>query len=235
MRWWDGAQWTGYTTPRIPWFSPDALEKEQRMSVWAQRALAGWGVFTVLQVALMVYLGRTFHHLFSHLGTTSTANSFPRTGPDSQIFSLVLDVGEVALLGLGVVFLVWQYSAATTARALGYPARTSPGFGVGSWFIPIINLWYPYMALSDCLPPDHPLRPRALWAWLGYAGVAFLVFLAFVASLFSVALAIVPLVLALATAALVVKFGTELVRATVEDHRLRIAALGTGSWPSRPT
>jgi len=65
-----------------------------------------------------------------------------------------------------VVFLIWQYQAATTARILGYPARRSPALGVGSWFIPVVNLWFPYQALRDLLPAGHRARPLVFWAWI---------------------------------------------------------------------
>jgi hypothetical protein len=231
MRWWDGGQWTGYTTPLVPWLPPDTRAKEARLSVWAERALVGWAVVILLQAGFMLYVGRTFHDLINNLGPSTTPGPYPRPAPAMSAVTLILDVGELAVLGLGIVFLIWQHSAATTARDLGYPARTSPGFGIGSWFIPIINLWYPYMALTDCLPPDHPLRPRAIWAWLGYLAAGFLVFVAFIASLISIAVALVPLALALAVVAFVVKVGTDLVRATEEDHRQRVAALSAGPGP----
>ncbi len=71
----------------------------------------------------------------------------------------------VTLAGL-IVFLVWQCRSAKVARALGYPARRSPVWGAWSWVVPIVNFWMPYQAVRDCVPPDHPLRPTVLRAWL---------------------------------------------------------------------
>lgn len=65
-----------------------------------------------------------------------------------------------------VVFLIWQYRAARVARQLGYPARHSPGWGVGVWFIPVVNFWMPYQAIRDCLLPGHRQRTSVLWVWL---------------------------------------------------------------------
>ena len=36
----------------------------------------------------------------------------------------------------------------------------------GCWFVPVVNLWMPYGAMRDCLPPDHPQRPRVLHWWI---------------------------------------------------------------------
>lgn len=231
MRWWDGRQWTAHVTPLVPWLPDDLFDKEQRMSVWARRALVGWGVLVAVQAVLVVYVGRAFRNLIHHLFVTPGANSFPQNSGTFNGLNLVFDVGELVVLCLGIVFLIWQHSAATTARALGYPARTSPGFGVGSWFIPVINFWYPYMALSDCLPPGHRLHGRAIWAWLAYITAGFLVFAALVASFISVVAAIIPMLLAVAAAAIAVRTGTEMISATEEDHRLRIAAVRSGSGP----
>ena len=68
---------------------------------------------------------------------------------------LVLDLAAIAAV---VVACMWQYRAASTARALGLPAKHSPGWGVGSWFVPIVNYWMPYQAIRDCLAKDDPNR-----------------------------------------------------------------------------
>lgn len=65
-----------------------------------------------------------------------------------------------------IVFLIWQYRAASVARQLGYPARHSPGWGVAFWFIPVVNFWMPYQAIRDCLPPGHPERKTVLQVWI---------------------------------------------------------------------
>jgi len=74
----------------------------------------------------------------------------------------------IALLTIAaiVVACMWQHRAAVAARALGLPATHSPGWGVGSWFVPVVNLWMPYQAIRDCLPPDDPHRPLVLRWWL---------------------------------------------------------------------
>ena len=66
-------------------------------------------------------------------------------------------VGVVTIAAI-VFACIWQHRAASAARALGYPAARSPGWGVGCWFVPIVNLWMPYGAVRDCLPPGHPER-----------------------------------------------------------------------------
>ena len=58
---------------------------------------------------------------------------------------------------VAIVFAcIWQHRAASAARALGIASRRSPAWGVGSWFVPVVNLWMPYTAVRDCLPPGIP-------------------------------------------------------------------------------
>ena len=70
-----------------------------------------------------------------------------------------------------VLVLMWQYRAAKTARFLGLPAARSPGLGVGSWFIPVVNLWFPYQAIRDCLPPGHADRQVVNQMWACFIAV----------------------------------------------------------------
>jgi hypothetical protein len=67
------------------------------------------------------------------------------------VVALVLALGVFASLVLGAVFFgMWMNRAAHNVRALGHMGfEISPGFGVGSFFIPILNLWKPYQAMQD--------------------------------------------------------------------------------------
>jgi hypothetical protein len=71
---------------------------------------------------------------------------------------------------MAIVLLVWQFRSAKTAQLLRMPAKLVPGLGVGGWFIPVVSLWFPYLAIRDCLPPGHPGRRVVLQMWLCYLG-----------------------------------------------------------------
>jgi hypothetical protein len=65
--------------------------------------------------------------------------------------------------------MVFMYNAATHARNLGLPARLSPVWAALGWIVPIVNLWFPYWVLRDCLPPRSAERDDlALRYWLLY-------------------------------------------------------------------
>ena len=78
----------------------------------------------------------------------------------------------------------------STARALGYAAKHSPGWGVGCWFVPVVALWMPYQALRDCLPPDDPNRKLVRTFWAFFIGQAVFAVAAAAAAFFSTLLSL---------------------------------------------
>ena len=84
-----------------------------------------------------------------------------------------------------IIACIWQHKAASAGRALGIPSQYSPAWGVGCWFVPIVNLWMPYGAVRDCLPPGHPHRPRVLHWWIAWLCTGLLSVAAGTAALFS--------------------------------------------------
>ena len=102
--------------------------------------------------------------------------------------NLVVGLFTVAAV---IVACIWQHRAASAGRALGIPSRRSPAWGVGSWFVPVVNLWVPYSAIRDCLPPDDPHRRRVLQWWLAWLAAAFLSSAAAGCALFSTGAALV--------------------------------------------
>jgi hypothetical protein len=145
-----------------------AFENEHNSAPWAKRALLvymalvaiGAGLVWLAEPGLHTYYAQLRFRL-DHPGTTTYSPSSMPVG-----YRIVAPLfGLINLAGF-VLFLVWQNRAATTSRSLGYPARRSPALGVGGWFIPVCNLWFPYQAIRDCLPPGHPERRMVLHMWL---------------------------------------------------------------------
>ena len=73
----------------------------------------------------------------------------------------------------GIVFLRWILVAHRTVRSLGaYDLSVSPGWAVGSFFIPILNWFRPYVAMKELWQaslnpqsPKHQPVPSLLPAW----------------------------------------------------------------------
>lgn len=77
-----------------------------------------------------------------------------------------------------VVFLMWLYRVSNNVAAFGQPRQTSAGWAVGSFFVPIANLFIPYQAIkeiwqkSDPTPTDafsYAMSPPGFFpAWWGF-------------------------------------------------------------------
>jgi hypothetical protein len=151
------------------------IGRELRLSPLARIAIAFPAVTTLCDIATAVANAsqwRAFGHQY-HLVIEATENNqtAPKlTLPHSLGGGLSGFVGFIGV-ALFILFLIWQHHAATTARALGWPARRPPGWGVAFWFIPIVNFWMPYQAIRDCLPPGDPHRAAVLRYWLFVVGM----------------------------------------------------------------
>jgi hypothetical protein len=60
-----------------------------------------------------------------------------------------------------VVFIVWFYRARTNADLFGeHFQRRSPGWAIGGWFCPVVQLWFPYQIATDVLyEAEHAAAP----------------------------------------------------------------------------
>ncbi len=178
---------SGYTTPR-PAYSTFLTDRELASTPLARIASAFFGInFLVGLISLQ--LRRTQYRDVGHqmhLSFEASRNGRPvpalstqsTTDPIQVIFSFI----TIAAL---VLVLIWQYRAATAARSLGYPSQHSPGWGVGCWFVPIVNLWMPYQAIRDCLAPNDPHRPLVLRWWFIALGAELFLIAATVAAFIS--------------------------------------------------
>jgi hypothetical protein len=79
----------------------------------------------------------------------------------------------------GIVFLCWVYKARSSLRYLQVTGlQNTPGWCVGSFFIPVVNLYAPCLAIQEIwrastpeVQPDRPLAwaaksgARRIWSW----------------------------------------------------------------------
>jgi hypothetical protein len=126
------------------------------MAPWAKRAFVWYVV--VIGAGLLVAWAQSssFRQLFHDLRVEASTGVVQPQLNRSVTHTNLLGLATLAVTApFYVLLLTWQYRAARTARLLHLPAAHSAGLGVGSWFIPIVNFWFPYQALRDCLPPGH--------------------------------------------------------------------------------
>lgn len=84
-------------------------------------------------------------------------------------FSWVVIVGFVAA---GAVFLAWLWRVRGNAEALSSrPHRLGRGWTFGAWFVPVVNLWFPFRVVHDIWwnsrPPAVEPVSRPVHRWWG--------------------------------------------------------------------
>jgi hypothetical protein len=142
------------------------------MAPWARRAFA-WYVIVIASGLLLAWAERSSMRQIFHELRVQESTGVAQPGVSGSVgrTDLLSVVNLVVITPFYIVVLVWQYRAAKTARLLALPAAHSPGLGVGSWFIPVVNFWFPYQALRDCLPPGHADRDAVSRMWTCYIAV----------------------------------------------------------------
>jgi hypothetical protein len=81
---------------------------------------------------------------------------------DAKIRSVTLwSLAATALCA--TMFCMWIVRASKNVQATGRPLKMSPGWAAGSFFLPILSLWRPYIAVANVwemsdpdLGPDRP-------------------------------------------------------------------------------
>jgi Domain of unknown function (DUF4328)/Protein of unknown function (DUF2510) len=172
----------------------DLVAREVPLTPLSRFAFAFYGVNALagvinlrLHQAQELALGHQFRVAYHAAQHGQPAPTITNT---SMVDPLVVLVGLVEI-GAVIVACIWQFRAASAARALGLPATHSPGWGVGSWFVPIVNFWMPYQAIRDCLPPGDPDRKLVLRWWLVLLGAELFSVVAAVAAWFSTSTSLV--------------------------------------------
>lgn len=156
--------------PLNPASAPDLVARELLLTPVARLAFGFFGLYDLVslinvrlnlsQFRLEGHQLRLMMHAAENGEPAPTFTNTPATFSGLQAIFLLLGIVAV------VVACMWQYRAASAARALGQPSTHSPGWGVGSWFVPIVQLWMPYQAVRDCLPPGDPTRALIRNWWL---------------------------------------------------------------------
>jgi hypothetical protein len=142
--------------------------------------------------------------------------NFNSVNSSTQFLYTPLSLLSIAAL-IGV--MIWSYRAATSANHLNYPHVRGPVWAIVGWIIPIVNFWFPYVAVRDALPPGHPARSTVLRWWLCYLGMSFgAIGLALVAVFSDMAIAVALAIPVLIVAATGLLAALEMVDAITADH-----------------
>jgi len=238
LRWWDGRQWTQHamqpdrTVPPAPPLpsAPPLPPYAGRNERLGRLAMLTWAPVHLLNFGL---LGLTFRRFLRDV--MAYADEAARTPADqlgpfpvgSFVSMMVASLSGILVWVPLALLIIWTHRCATTALALRFPAEREPVWAVIGWIVPVINFWFPYQSVRDCLPPEDPARRDVLRWWLCYLGVSaggvILIFL----GAFDPTVFVVLLVALAAVAAVAVLLGFRVARAIDEAHRAAVADQAT--------
>ena len=224
-RWWDGYAWSQATQGINRRASQDMWrQQESDLFRWARWTPVAIMALAAAQAAVLATMGPAFAAFWSQIGANIQAAQNNPGGPLPALPHLPtlmpLQIMGLLQLGLMVLMALWQYRAAHMARDLGLPARYSPGWGAWGWFIPVVQLWMPFRAMADLLPPGHPARRRMIWLPLAYLVAIPASWVAlFIGVVLNSATTIVPALVVMAIAAISVAVGgTQYISAVQKAH-----------------
>lgn len=130
------------------------FEEFKEITVWLRRAL-----FTDL------FLQITF--FFTILLKVLLAGSAAKLGESLQSLIYLTEVG-VACIGF-VIYLVWVYRANQNSHYFGArEMKFSPGWAVGCYFVPVLNLWMPFISMKEIWKTS---KNPAAWQSQGFGDV----------------------------------------------------------------
>jgi uncharacterized protein DUF4328 len=117
------------------------------------RLRAQWAIallYAGIGLALLAIISGTAQ--LNTLGQVAAGVKLPKGAEDeSQIReALVLVLHGIVFIGTMVAWLIWQYRAYANLRLVGSrQTEYTPGWSVGYWFIPIVNLVRPYQITKE--------------------------------------------------------------------------------------
>jgi hypothetical protein len=119
---------------------------------WATRAL----VATIVVDAVVIVSNYLEYRLLGGDFTVDEANA-------NDLRQAIVGVLElVTLLAAVVLFIRWFWRAYKNLEGLGAIRRYKPGWAIGGWFVPILNLWRPKQIANDIWRGTDPSKPLAV-------------------------------------------------------------------------
>lgn len=124
-----------------------------------------------VKILLVIHAGLLFAGLYAHLSIYRLYSAMPELywhlplpARDYQKFAILAQLSTFFITA--VFFLLWTYRSYRNLSALsGRDLRFSPGWAVGWYFVPIMNLFRPYQVMKEIWegsdPEADPSRPGA--------------------------------------------------------------------------
>jgi Domain of unknown function (DUF4328) len=163
----------GSYVPQAPTMAPGYYQQPVvYRSVW------GLGIATIVAVLAMI-VARLIHLLTYYSDNVYIVDSRGRSlaPPDvAQTAYLLYALFIIVFIGAGVVYSLWIYRAYKNLKALGHMYTDfTPGSAVGYFFVPFVNLWKPYQAVSEIWTKSDPAESSSGSAIVVFWWVCFLI------------------------------------------------------------
>ncbi|MGH3704261.1 MAG: DUF4328 domain-containing protein [Agromyces sp.] len=154
--WWDGAGWSQPQSPYQPELPPPATNAIAKLAMATQVVILLWVVNSVATIGVEMFGIIAVGDFLSGYDT-----AIDRLDKYDQGTLVVSILSSAFMIPAGVLWAIWQNRVAKQVTG----TRRSPGWHAGSWFIPIISLWFPYQNISDLWRAVGRIRPSWQIAW----------------------------------------------------------------------
>ncbi|WP_167756834.1 DUF4328 domain-containing protein [Leifsonia flava] len=155
MWWWDGARWIQPQNEPSP--APTSAVAIARLAIATQVLLVISAVTSVVTIGIETFgINAASRYLGGDESAIRMIDSYDQL---SSVFGIL---SSLSLLATGVLWMIWQYRVAKQFIGL---TRRSPGWHVGSWILPVVNLWFPYQNIADLWRAVGRTRPSWQIVW----------------------------------------------------------------------
>jgi hypothetical protein len=123
-------------------------------------------VSPAVRIYPLTALANVLTTFFAITAALLTFGAAAHAAPPAPVSGLSVRGGLLALavaalmLATTVLFLNWFYRARKNAGLSAWPQRWSPGWAIGSWFLPPVLLWFPYQIMADIWRAGRPAGQR---------------------------------------------------------------------------
>ena len=149
--WWDGTRWVQPEQRTSP--DPAAIGAIAKLAKATQVLLITYGVVTICTLGIEAFgISAATSFLDGNDSTTDLLGVY------DQSTSVVSVLSSLSAIATAVLWVIWQFRV---AKQVAGQTRRSAGWHAGSWFIPVVHLWFPYQNISDLWQAVG--RPRPAW------------------------------------------------------------------------